>query len=324
MTFNDEWITINTSTSENVPVGAESSAPPSQAHVSQLLQPSRVQPSRTNKASKMAEVLASIEEDDDGTTRVPGRRKRRVEDGPEELSTVPEGVECNPMAPTKRRKKDQVQPSRAPPLLSLQPAHPAQIPPRPDPRPQPQLNTFTQSVPLPTVSQTHSSQSAPQRQPQPHQTPAPRSSAPHHLQRHDEDSVAAFDIQAGLNNGWNNDSMLALGDEDANMVNTKDMDNRDEKFSQESQLQSDDMYATPPPPGRRLRRKYVHGDSESDDQLQQPESPQLRPEGCITYFLIDFLLMCLSIDIDEVSPSEDKDAAQRALHGQHVNQQNGV
>jgi len=78
------------------------------------------------------------------------------------------------------------------------------------------------------------------------------------------------------------------------------------------------------PFSHRQRRKYVHGDSESDDQLQQPESPQLRPEGCITYFLIDFLLMCLSIDIDEVSPSEDEDAAQRALHGQHVNQQNGV
>jgi len=102
------------STSENVPVGAESSAPPSQAHVPQLLQQSRVQPSRTTKASKMAEVLASIEEDDDGTTRVPGRRKRRVEDGPEELSTVPEGVECNPMHQQKGARRTKFNPHEHP------------------------------------------------------------------------------------------------------------------------------------------------------------------------------------------------------------------
>ena len=42
--------------------------------------------------------------------------------------------------------------------------------------------------------------------------------------------------------------------------------------------------------------------------------------------LIDFLLMCLSIDIDEASPLEDEEAAQRALRGPHraVNEQNGV
>jgi hypothetical protein len=35
--------------------------------------------------------------------------------------------------------------------------------------------------------------------------------------------------------------------------------------------------------------------------------------------------MCLSIDIDEASPSEDEMAAQRALRGSHraVNEQNG-
>jgi len=44
------------------------------------------------------------------------------------------------------------------------------------------------------------------------------------------------------------------------------------------------------------------------------------------FFLIDFLLTCLSIDIDEASPSEDKEAAQCALRGPHraVNEQNGV
>jgi hypothetical protein len=93
--------------------------------------------------------------------------------------------------------------------------------------------------------------------------------------------VAAFGLQAGLNNGWNDDPMVALGDEDANMVNAEDMavDN-DEQFPEESQPQSDDFYATPKPPRQQLRRRYVH---DSDDQPQQPESPRLRPEGCITY-----------------------------------------
>jgi hypothetical protein len=79
----------------------------------------------------MAQVLASIEEDDDGTTQVPGRRKRQVEDEPEEFSTIPGGVGHNPMAPTKRRRKDQTQPLHTPSLLPLQPAHPEQLPPRP-------------------------------------------------------------------------------------------------------------------------------------------------------------------------------------------------
>jgi hypothetical protein len=180
--------------------------PPSQANVPLLHQPGCVQPLRANRASKMAEAITIIEEDDDGTTRVPGRRKRRAETEPEQFSTVPEGVECNPMAPTKRHKKDQAQPSRAPSLL-LQPAHPVQIPPQP----QPQLNISTQSVPLPTVFQSHGSQSASRHQPQSNQTTAPRSSTSRHLQHHDEDSVVA-----GWNNGRNSDDPMSdLGDEDA-------------------------------------------------------------------------------------------------------------
>jgi hypothetical protein len=85
---------------ENVPVQAELSAPPSQANVPLLHQPGHVQPLCTNRASKMAEAIAIIEEDDDGTTRVPGRRKQQAETEPEQFSTVPEGVECNPMAPS--------------------------------------------------------------------------------------------------------------------------------------------------------------------------------------------------------------------------------
>jgi len=53
-----------------------------------------------------------------------------------------------------------------------------------------------------------------------------------------------------LNNGWKDDPILALDDKDANMVNTEDMDDRNEKFPQESQLQSDDIYTTPPASGQ--------------------------------------------------------------------------
>jgi hypothetical protein len=42
------------------------------------------------------------------------------------------------------------------------------------------------------------------------------------------------------------------------------------------------------------------------------------------YSTYQLLLMHLFIDIDEASPSEDEDIAQRALHGQHVNHQNMV
>jgi hypothetical protein len=227
----------------------------------------------------MAEALLIIDEDDDGTTRVPVRRKRRAENDPEQFSTVPEGVECNPMAPTKKHKKDQAQPSRAPPLL-LQPARPVQIPPQPQPR----LKISTQPVPLPTVFQSHSSQSAPQHQPQSNQATAPGPRSP--LQHHDEDSVVA-----SRNNGWNSDDSN-LGDEDldANMVDgdLEDVD-LDDRCPQEGQFQSDDMYTTPPPPrGQQRHRKCVHdSDSGFDDQ---PQQLPLRPEGCITFFSLTFCL----------------------------------
>ena len=263
----------------------------------------------------MAKVLSSIEEDDDGTTEVPGRRKRRVEDEPEHLSIIPEDVEHNPMAPVKRRKKNQIQPSQVPPL-PLEPAHPAQIPPRPDSQCRPQFGASTQLVPLPTDTQSCSSRSAPQHQPQsprsqphaqsarrrdqtatpqsprsqPHaqfarrqdQTATPQSSRSHHQQLHDE-AVAAFGIQAGLDN---DDSMDAFDRDDANMADVEDIavdDDEDGHFPQESQLQSDDIYATPPL-RRRLRRKHVYdSDFDANDQSHQPESPRLRSEGCIIY-----------------------------------------
>jgi hypothetical protein len=115
---------------------------------------------------------------------------------------------------------------------------------------------------------------SPQHQPQSNQTTAPQSLRSHH--------DLMVEMQAGLNNDSNDDPMV--GDGDANMVDAEDMavDNEeDEYFPQESQLPSDDIYATPPQ-SRRLYRKYVH-ESDYDDQPQQPKSPQLRPEGCITY-----------------------------------------
>jgi hypothetical protein len=232
----------------------------------------------------MVKILAGIDDDDDATTAVPGQRKRRMEDDPEQLSTVPEGVENNPMAPTKRRKKDQIQ---APPLLPLKPVHPAQIPPRHVP--QPRSNTSTQLVPLPVVSQPHASQSAPrhQPQPQPNQTTTCQSSTGASQQHHNETSAAAFETQANLNEAWNDDLMSASGDKDVNVEDMAVDHDEDEYFPQESQLPSDDIYGTPPPPPRRrIHRKYVG----SDDQPQQLESPQLRPEGYYSILLIDFLL----------------------------------
>jgi len=92
--------------------------------------PSRVQPSRTNKANKMAKILDEMDVDDDATTCLPGRRKRRIEDDPEQFSIVPDNVGRNPMAPVKRRKQDpSVRPLDIPSQLPLQPVLPEQIPP---------------------------------------------------------------------------------------------------------------------------------------------------------------------------------------------------
>lgn len=102
----------------------------------------------------MAKVLAGIEKDDDGTTGVPSRQRKRrlVEDDPEPFSTVPEGVEKNPMAPTKRQKKDETQRSSYIPPLPLQPVHPDQIPPQRHPKStsqhQPQLKAKATQLPV--------------------------------------------------------------------------------------------------------------------------------------------------------------------------------
>jgi hypothetical protein len=72
--------------------------------------PSRVQPGHANKAGRMTAILASIEEDNDSTTAVPRRRKRpTIESDPEDMFYVPKDVEQNPMAPVKKKCKQQAE-----------------------------------------------------------------------------------------------------------------------------------------------------------------------------------------------------------------------
>lgn len=100
--------------------------------------PARVQPSRVNKANRMAEIMASIESDDDSAIPRPRLRKRRViESDAEDMFNVPKDIERNPMAPVaKKRKRLHENPPHGsttstthPPLLSLQPVLPVRIPP---------------------------------------------------------------------------------------------------------------------------------------------------------------------------------------------------
>ena len=91
----------------------------------------RVQSAHTNKENKMVKILTGIDDNDNGTTRVPGQRKQQIENVPEHYSMVPD-VEPNPMAATtKWLNKNNVQPLSTPSVLPLQPAHPLQVPPKP-------------------------------------------------------------------------------------------------------------------------------------------------------------------------------------------------
>jgi hypothetical protein len=109
--------------------------PVQQSRTDKAPEPSRVQPTRRNKASRMAEILDRMEQDDDGTTSLPERRKKwRLEDDPEDFSTIPADAEQNPMAPAKMHKRNQEMavPPPAMPIptpLPLQPVLPQQVPP---------------------------------------------------------------------------------------------------------------------------------------------------------------------------------------------------
>lgn len=104
-----------------------------------MLVAARVQPSRTNKSTRMADIIANIEDDDDSRTAVPRRRKRPIVESDLEDATigVPEALELNPMAPpaAKKKKRNQVNVENPPytrsiPPLPLKPTSPAQIPPK--------------------------------------------------------------------------------------------------------------------------------------------------------------------------------------------------
>jgi hypothetical protein len=137
----------------------------------QALVPVRVQPSRTNRSNRLAEIMANIEDDDESRTAMPRRKKRHiVESDTEDASCVPEEIECNPMAPASKKQRRQLNgenPSRSiPPLLPLQPTSPAQVPPdfQPNPKPRlasrsqfhPQLQSTSESQPQPQESQRQS------------------------------------------------------------------------------------------------------------------------------------------------------------------------
>jgi hypothetical protein len=84
----------------------------------------------------MADIIASIQEDDDSTTAVPHRRKRpMIESEPEDLFDVPSTIQHNPMAPaTKKRRQleDDAKLSRSNSRsLPLQPLSPNRVPPMP-------------------------------------------------------------------------------------------------------------------------------------------------------------------------------------------------
>jgi hypothetical protein len=148
--------------------GSEVSQP---RQVKQVLVPARVQPSRTNRGGRMADIMANIEEDDDSRAVVPRRKKRQiVKSDPEDAFDVPKEIECNPMAPvTKKRRQLDVEkpPCTLPPLLPLQPTAPTQVPPSSQPNPK--------RCPVPT-SQLHLQSASECRQPQFH--PQPKKSQP--------------------------------------------------------------------------------------------------------------------------------------------------
>jgi hypothetical protein len=95
--------------------------------------PTRVQPSRQNRGSRMAMFINNMEVDDDAANP---RRKRKADDEPsehEDLAAVPQDAPQNPMAPappTKKRKQRNVGPAMAMPLsMPLQAPMPVQARP---------------------------------------------------------------------------------------------------------------------------------------------------------------------------------------------------
>lgn len=135
-----------------------------------MLAPARVQPSRLNRSNRMAEIMASIEDDDDSRTAVPRRKKRQiVESEAEDMNDVPEEIEHNPMAPSKKKRRQldvENPPCSIPPLLPLQPTSPAQVPPNFRPNTKPHHTSRSQFRPQQSTyeSQTQNTASNPTNQ----------------------------------------------------------------------------------------------------------------------------------------------------------------
>jgi len=151
---------------------------PRQVKQVQAPAPSRVQPSRINRSNRLADIMANMEDDDDSrTTAPPSRRRKRqvIESDPEDAFNVPEEIECNPMAPAMKRRRQLTNvenpPCSIPPPLSLQPTSPAQVPPnfQPNPKPRPaprsqihpQQQSTSGSPPRPRQPQESQPQSLP-------------------------------------------------------------------------------------------------------------------------------------------------------------------
>ncbi len=81
----------------------------------------------------MADIMANISKDDESAIPARRRRKRQlVESDPEDMFNVPHGIKRNPMAPPPKKSKplEENLTRSIPSVLPLQPALPAQVPPK--------------------------------------------------------------------------------------------------------------------------------------------------------------------------------------------------
>lgn len=322
--------------------------------------PSRVQPSRANKANKMAKILDEMEVDDDATTSLPGRRKRRIEDGPEQFSTTPDDVERNPMAPVKRRKQDaSVRPQDVPVQLPLQPALPEQIPPSRSSQPRtqppqsatdarPQVQCQYQAQPAEPHSQRQQP-AEPRLQHQPSlfhseaqywsaQQPDPRQiqTLPDNEARYHEPE-AQLHISEDRSTSNSHRSFQTSGAQPHPPRNTAIIDEpRPRAATDQPQMdrqendghdddgiydETGDQYWE----GNERSSDDIYGTPRQSDYRPQhlSQSPHLRPEGLFTYFSI-FIYLSVILDIDEESPSEADEAARRALRSISPDNQAGL
>jgi hypothetical protein len=240
----------------------------------------------------MAEILDRMEQDDDGTTSLPERRKkRRLEDDPEDFSTIPADAEQNPMAPAKKHKRNQEMavPPPAMPIptpLPLQPVLPQQVPPS---RQAKSPNSIEPEIPRSSRTRPSQPQAVPRNtyQPQPQAAPCntyqPQPQAksfnlieaeiPRSSWTQPQAGPRNFSVEKDLNweDEWRNnqddqaspdhyDSRDGYSDHD-------DQDNNEPYFPESQNPMSDDIYASP-------------NRSEPERIRRLSQSPHLDPKGC--------------------------------------------